>query len=173
MRGRKALPGRVRIHMKNRREVYFLGKPKDNSLAWPDPCHLSRTYRRNFMINRRFFVREFIAFGLSVAILLIACNSKSFAAVDLAEAKAAALRVFHKLDKDSDATLDRKEIGGRLSKKKFTKADPDHDGTLSKFEYLDLVEELFSAAGPDKDGTLTAQGLKSKAGRALLRLIQP
>jgi hypothetical protein len=44
---------------------------------------------------------------------------------------------------------------------------------LTKDEYLGLVEKLFNAADADKNGTLTAKDLKSKAGRALLRLIQP
>jgi EF hand len=136
------------------------------------------------MIDRRFFVSELIACSLSVAILPIACNSKSFAgtlaaldkdkdgALGLAEAKDAAASVFDKLDKDSDATLDSKEIGGRAGTTQFKQADPDHDGTLTKDEYLGLVEKLFNAADADKDGTLTAKDLKSKAGRALLRLIQ-
>jgi Ca2+-binding EF-hand superfamily protein len=138
------------------------------------------------MIDRRFFVTELCAFGLSLAILPIASNSKSFAAValgaldkdndgtlDLAEVKDAAESMFDRLDKDSDATLDRKEIGGRAGKKEFTEGDPDHDQTLTKDEYFGLVEKLFSAADADKDGTLTAKELKSKAGRALLRMIQP
>lgn len=81
--------------------------------------------------------------------------------------------MFDKLDKDSDAMLDREEIGGRAGKKEFKDPDPDHDGTLTKDEYLGLVETLFSAADADKDGTLTSKELKSKAGRALLRFIQP
>jgi hypothetical protein len=44
---------------------------------------------------------------------------------------------------------------------------------LTKDEYLGLAEKLFKAADADKDEALTAKDLKSKAGRALLRLIQP
>ena len=77
------------------------------------------------MIDRRFFVSELTACGLSVAILPTAFSSKSCAGtlaaldkdndgtLDLAEVKAAAASVFDKLDKDSDATLDSKEIAGR------------------------------------------------------------
>jgi hypothetical protein len=95
------------------------------------------------MIDRRLFVSELIACGLSVAILPIASSSKSFAGtlaaldkdndgtLDLAEVKDAAASVFDKLEKDSDATLDSKEIGGRAGKKEFKDADPDHDGTLT------------------------------------------
>lgn len=81
--------------------------------------------------------------------------------------------MFDKLDKDSDATLDRHEIGGRADTAQFKQADQDHDGTLTKDEYLGLAEKLFNAADADKDGTLTPKELKSKAGRALLRLIHP
>jgi Ca2+-binding EF-hand superfamily protein len=137
------------------------------------------------MIDRRFFLSELCAFSLSVAILPIASSSKSFAGtlaaldkdndgtLDLAEVKDAAASVFDKLDKDSDAMLDRMETGGRVGKKEFNQADADNDGTLTKDEYLGLVEKLFNAADADKDGTLTAKELHSKAGRALLRLIQP
>jgi Ca2+-binding EF-hand superfamily protein len=137
------------------------------------------------MIDRRFFISELCPFSLSVAIISIAFSSKSFAAaltaldkdndgtLDLAEVKDAAASVFDKLDKDSDVTLDRKEIGGRVGQKEFKEADADNDGTLTKDEYLGLVEKLFHAADADKDGMLTAKDLKSKAGRALLRLIQP
>jgi Ca2+-binding EF-hand superfamily protein len=138
------------------------------------------------MIGRRSLIGSFGAFGLSVAILPIALiTTKSFAAsaiaaldknkggtLDLAEVKDAAAAVFDKLEKDSDATLDRKEIGGRLGTKEFKEADSDNDKTLSKDEYLALVEKLFNAADADKDGMLDAKELRSKAGRALLRLIR-
>jgi hypothetical protein len=39
-------------------------------------------------------------------------------------------------------------------------------------EYLAVVEQRFNAANPDADGTLDAKELKSKAGRALLRLLK-
>jgi hypothetical protein len=51
-------------------------------------------------------------------------------------------------------------------------ADPDHDGTLTKDEYLAVVEQRFGAANPDRDGTLDAKELNSKAGQALLRLLK-
>jgi Ca2+-binding EF-hand superfamily protein len=43
-------------------------------------------------------------------------------------------------------------------------ADPDHDGTLTKEEYLAVVEQRFAAANPDNDGTIDAKELKSKSG---------
>jgi Ca2+-binding EF-hand superfamily protein len=63
-------------------------------------------------------------------------------------------------------------LSRRLSAKELAAADPDHDGTLSKEEYLALVEQRFNAADPDHDGTLDAKELNSPAGRALLRLLK-
>jgi hypothetical protein len=64
------------------------------------------------------------------------------------------------------------ELRGRLSAREFTAADTDKDGTLSKDEYLAVVEQRFKAADADNDGTLTRQELKTKAGRQLLRLLR-
>lgn len=92
--------------------------------------------------------------------------------VDLAEAKAAASALFDKLERDKDGTLDKHELARRLSAKELAAADPDHDGTLTKDEYLAVVAQRFSAADPDHDGTLDARELQSPAGRALLRLLK-
>jgi hypothetical protein len=183
--GAKRCPATFSLTLKNRRKVYFSGKTKDSCRPFGRTLPRFPLHWRNFMIDRRFFVSELCAFSLSVAILPIASSSTSFAAalaaldkdndgtLDLAEVKDAAGTVFDKLDKDSDATLDRKETGGRVGEKEFKEADADHDGTLTKDEYLGLVEKLFNAADVDNDGTLTAKELKSKTGRALLRVIQP
>jgi Ca2+-binding EF-hand superfamily protein len=90
--------------------------------------------------------------------------------VDLAEAKKAASALFDKLERDKDGTLDKRELARRLSAKELAAADPDHDGTLTKDEYLAVVEQRFNAADPDHDGTLDAKELNTAAGRALLRL---
>jgi hypothetical protein len=92
--------------------------------------------------------------------------------VDLAEAKAAASAMFDRLERDKDGTLDKHELSRRLSAKELAAADPDHDGTLTKEEYLAVVEQRFRAADPDHDGTLDAKELNSSAGRALLRLLK-
>lgn len=92
--------------------------------------------------------------------------------LDLVEVKKAASALFAKLDRDHDGTVDKRELAGRLSAREFASADPDHDGTLTLDEYLAVVEQRFSAANPDADGTLNAAELKSKAGRALLRLLR-
>ena len=92
----------------------------------------------------------------------------------LAEAKAAAGKLFDKLNKDKakDSTLDAKELKGRLSAKELKAADPDKDGTIDKAEYMKVVEARFAAANPDKDGTIDCKEASSRAGKALMRLLK-
>jgi Ca2+-binding EF-hand superfamily protein len=92
--------------------------------------------------------------------------------LDLNEVKTAASAAFDKLERDHDSTLDKKELGSRMSLKEFKAADPDNDGTISKDEYLAVVEQLFKQADPDNDGTLSAKELHSKAGRQLVKLLK-
>jgi Ca2+-binding EF-hand superfamily protein len=99
-------------------------------------------------------------------------DSDNDGTVDLAEVKKAAGELFDKLNKDSDNTLDAKELKGHLSKKDLEAADPDKDGTLTKDEYLALVEMRFKAADPDNDGKLDAKELDSKAGKELVKLLK-
>jgi Ca2+-binding EF-hand superfamily protein len=92
--------------------------------------------------------------------------------VDLAEAKKAAGDLFAKLDTDNESMLSLKELRGRVSRKDLTAADPDHDNTLTKDEYLALVEQRFKAADKDNDGTLSSWELHTPAGKALVRLLR-
>ena len=92
--------------------------------------------------------------------------------IDLAEAQAAAGKVFDAAETDKDGTVDVKELKGRVSKKDLKAADPDSDGTLDRKEYLALVEQRFKAADPDGDGKLDAKELKTPAGRSLLQLVK-
>jgi hypothetical protein len=91
--------------------------------------------------------------------------------LSLDEVKAAAAAHFDKLNKDGDTTLEANEVKGVLGAAAFKAADLDHDGSLSKDEYLALVEKLFKRADTNHDGTLNAAELHSKTGRALRRLI--
>jgi Ca2+-binding EF-hand superfamily protein len=91
--------------------------------------------------------------------------------VDIDEAKKAAGELFDKLDADKDGTLDVKELKGRLTQQEFIAADPDKDGTLSKDEYLAVVEKRFKAADPDNDGTVSAAEFKTAAGRSLSQVL--
>jgi Ca2+-binding EF-hand superfamily protein len=135
------------------------------------------------MISRRMFVASVAVGTLLATMLPVSAKSGPInlirlldtdndGTVDLAEAKAAASAMFDRLERDKDGTLDKHELSRRLSAKELAAADPDHDGTLTKEEYLAVVAQRFSAADPDHDGTLDAKELKSSAGRALLRLLR-
>jgi hypothetical protein len=134
------------------------------------------------MKSRRFFLQALAAVTFccaqsasaatrgSAAVRLF--NRDSDATLDLTEVRRAGSALFRRLDRDHDGTLDRRELAGRLDARQFAAADPDHDGTLTRREYLAVVERRFRAANPDKDGTLDARELNTRAGRALLRLLQ-
>ena len=93
--------------------------------------------------------------------------------LSLAEAKSAAAYEFNKLDPDGDGTLDRQEVGKRLSDAEFDHANPDHDKTIDKAEYLALVERYFAAAAGGPDKTIKVRDLAStEAGKRLLSLLQ-
>jgi EF hand len=57
-----------------------------------------------------------------------------------------------------------------IGAKTFKAAAPDNDGTLTKDEYLALVEKLFNKVDVDHDGTLSVRELKSKSAHMLKRL---
>ena len=134
------------------------------------------------MISRRTILVSAVISALGLANQALAKSNKPSAAerfdtdhdgtVDLAEAKKAATETFNKLDTDKDGTLDLKELGGRVSRKEFAAADGDHDKTLTKDEYLAVVEQRFKAADADHDGTLVAWEFHTPAGRALVRLLK-
>ena len=92
--------------------------------------------------------------------------------LELTEAKKAAESAFDRLNVDKDQTLDRKELKGHLSKKAEKSGDADHDGTLDKAEFVAIVEKLFTAANTGKDNALDCAELRSKAGRAMMRLLK-
>jgi hypothetical protein len=59
-----------------------------------------------------------------------------------------------------------------MSRGDFTAADPNHDNTLTKEEYLAVVEQRFKAADKDHDGKLNSWELHTPAGKALVRLLR-
>jgi Ca2+-binding EF-hand superfamily protein len=126
------------------------------------------------MLSRRNIFTVALAPLLGVAAPALAAtifDTDSDGTVDLDEAKKAANALFDILDTDKDGTLDLKELKGRLTQKELAAADPDKDGTLSKDEYLAVVEKRFKAADPDNDGTVSAAELKTAAGRSLSKLL--
>lgn len=92
--------------------------------------------------------------------------------IDINEAKAAAGAEFDKLDKDHEGTLDRKELGRRVSKKDWPAADSDKEGTIDKNEYMALVESRFKAADADNDGTVSVKELGTPPGKSLNKLLK-
>ena len=92
--------------------------------------------------------------------------------IDLREAQAAGSALFDRLDADKEGTLTIRELQGRLSRSDFKSADPDNDGTLTRQEFLTILESRFKAADPDKDGTLDRSELATPAGAALRQLLK-
>ncbi len=109
----------------------------------------------------------------SIAERLKTWDSDNDDTLDIAEVKKAAEAKFVSLEGDNDGTLDTKEMSStKIDKKTFKQADPDNDGTLTKDEFLTIVESRFKAADPDNDGTVSLTELKTKTGKALLRLLK-
>ena len=93
--------------------------------------------------------------------------------IDLEEAKHAAGLLFDHLDRRRTGMLNRAQLGRRrVTAEEFAWADRDHDGTLTKDEYLALVERQFRAADPDNDGTVSRAEFYSRAGLPLRRLLR-
>lgn len=90
--------------------------------------------------------------------------------VDETEARQAASALFDRLDTDKDSTLDANELLGRLSTQELEAGDPDHDNTLTKDEYLAIVEQRFKAADTNHDGKLKIDELSLAAGAIFVKL---
>jgi len=135
------------------------------------------------MMTRRIAIVGFLAVGVAAGGLVpvLAAPKRSRVmqlldpdndgTVDLEEAKKAASALFDRIDRNRNGVLNKRELGGRVTPQEFAAADPDKSGTLSKAEYLTIVEKRFKAANPDNDGTIDEKELSSRAGRALLRLL--
>lgn len=78
---------------------------------------------------------------------------------------------FSRIQLSRNGTLDRRELRGRVDAKEFAAADPDKDGTLTK----DETSRSWRSASRPSTPTMTAPSrptkLRTKAGRALLRLL--
>jgi hypothetical protein len=87
------------------------------------------------------------------------------------EARQAASALFDRVDTDKDGTLDENELRGHLTGQELQAGDPDHDGTLTKDEYLAQVEQRFKAADANHDEKLKIDEFTSASGAALVKLI--
>jgi Ca2+-binding EF-hand superfamily protein len=98
--------------------------------------------------------------------------------IDLKEAKTAAAAMFDKLDVDHDGTLTNEELGGRAVVLRQILPSPNPwamfsvEGVMTKDDYLSDTERRFKSADVENDGKLDAKELDSKAGQALLNLLQ-
>lgn len=87
--------------------------------------------------------------------------------VDLAEAKSAGAALFDRLDKDKTGTLTVKQLAGRLTAKDFKAPST----TMTKAEYLDIVEQRFRKADAKGDGKLDIKEIATPAGDQLVKLV--
>jgi Ca2+-binding EF-hand superfamily protein len=124
-----------------------------------------------------------------MARLLKAVDKDRDETISLDEAKQHAAARFDRYDTNHDGKLalqefqaaaragtsdpQQQERGMQLREKMFRAMDTDHNGAVTKEEYLAAVEARFQKADPDQDGTLTLEELRSPAGRALADLMAP
>jgi Ca2+-binding EF-hand superfamily protein len=107
----------------------------------------------------------------STASIFKALDTDEDGTVDERESRQAGSALFDRLDNDKDGTLDANELRGRLSKQELQANDPDHDNSLTKDEYLAIVEQRFKAADANHDGKLKIDELTSAPGAILVKLI--
>jgi hypothetical protein len=92
--------------------------------------------------------------------------------VDWAETHAAASAKFDKLDANHDGYVEARELAAaNVDKSVLDKGDKDHDGKLTKDEYLALVRASFDAADSDHGGTVSAAEIQTAAGQNLVLLV--
>jgi EF hand domain-containing protein len=108
---------------------------------------------------------------ISSAAILHMLDTDDDATVDSAEAKKAAITLFDRLDTDNDGTLDANELSGRLTEDEIVAGSAHHNKTLTKDEYLSIVDERFKAADSNHDGKLDIQELSSLGGDAVVKLL--
>lgn len=108
---------------------------------------------------------------MSSAAILHLLDTDNDASVDITEAKQAAITLFDRLDSDHDGTLDAGELHGRLSEDEIVAGNSNHNKTLTKDEYVAIVDERFKAADSNHDGKLDIQELSSLSGDAVVKLL--
>src|SRR3954468_16980783 len=102
------------------------------------------------MMTRRVVILGAMAAGFGAVMPALAASKRSRlmqvldpdndGTVSLDEAKKAASALFDRLDRNRNGVLNKRELGGRVTPQEFAAADPDRDGTLTKEEFLTVVE---------------------------------
>jgi Ca2+-binding EF-hand superfamily protein len=120
-----------------------------------------------------------MAAELSPAELLNQIDKGGDGTINPSEAKAAAAAVIVNIDSNHDGVLTNAELGGRVMVVDKLSPSARHplmfwktEGTLTKQEYLNLVDERFEPATKDDDGTVDVKELETESGQALLQLLQ-
>jgi Ca2+-binding EF-hand superfamily protein len=108
---------------------------------------------------------------ISSAAILHMLDTDNDATVDIAEAEQAGTTLFDRLDSDKDGTLDADELSGRLTKEEIEAGNPNHNKTLTKDDYLMIVDLRFKGADSNHDGKLDIQELSSLPGDAIVKLL--
>lgn len=107
----------------------------------------------------------------STAAIFTSVDTNKDGSVDEAEVRQAASALFDRLDTDKDGTLDENELRGHLTKEEIQSNDPDHDGNLTKEEYLAIVTKRFKDADANHDGEIVIKEFTAKPGALLVKLI--
>jgi Ca2+-binding EF-hand superfamily protein len=141
----------------------------------------SRSVRTDLLLNRALLLLAVVATsggcgasnGRAMDPSLLALDTDKDGTISLVEAKAGASAKFDTIDANHDGTLDVKDLAAaNVDKAEIERADHDHNGTLTKDEYLALVEDAFKAADRTGDGKLSSGELQTGAGQKLRSLMQ-
>lgn len=111
------------------------------------------------------------ALAISGADALKQLNRDRDQTLELPETLDQSARLFNELDKDKDFTLDKAEVGTRVTAEEWRRFNKDRDGHLELDEWLNIARSRFYAADARKTGKLTAPDLDKSAGQSLLKLL--
>lgn len=111
------------------------------------------------------------ALAISGADALKQLNHDTDQTLELPEMLDQSARLFNELDKDHDFTLEKAEVGARVTAEEWTRFNKDRDGHLELDEWLNILRSRFYAADSRKTGKLTAPDLDKPAGQSLLKLV--
>jgi EF-hand domain pair/EF hand len=83
------------------------------------------------------------------------------------------LQEFQAASRAGTSDRQRQERGMQIREKMFRAMDKDHNGTVTKDEYLAEAEARFQKADADHNGALSLEELRSAAGRSLADVMAP